>query len=188
MKVKINIILITFLLFALKTITAQEKVTLSAGGQKQQRITVDLSGSEDNKLLLKLPITFQITDKNILIMILGDGNTFTGKRSVWLFSSEMPFETLQKNNLNVNADKHYKNKYKKFRTFFNSSEKIKLYKKFDNDYEIITANPKPVFFQLAENSKSIELNMEFYISQPGKKYPHWFIAKSRQVTIKININ
>jgi hypothetical protein len=168
-------------------ILAQDQYLVSLSSNSQQSLNLQLIDDKNNDRLFKLPVTFYLTKtdgRDILIMMLGDGSELLDEQTVWMFSSSISTTDLIKKNRNVSVNKVFKSLYPEFNTFFSNKADIVLYSGFDEGYEIIRKNPKPVFFQIY-SSKQITFNLHFYVATSEKKYPYMFRAKC--VPVKINL-
>jgi hypothetical protein len=171
--------------FALWSQTRHE-VELSMGYTKE--ISVQLISDIDGKELLALPISIQFTDKEYLVMMLGNGNSLEKEQSVWLFSSQKNIKWLMENNKNVSATKEFQSHYSDLSIFFKSNH-AQLFSgyKFDNEYEVIKGNPKPVIFQINKGVKEISLFLTFYVSKPDKKFSNMLFTKAKTIELKIKV-
>ena len=166
-------------------VTAQNKVELRSPKQKHTR--TDLY-DENNNFLLTLPLTFSITDKNILIVMIGDDIRISGKQTVWLFSDEIYLANLIKSNRNVSAIKSFKKRNKKFDTVLVPHRRIALHRKFDDGFEVIKKNAKPVFLNINDpSSDPLTFYLQFYVTKPDNKYPYVFFAKCKPIEIELII-
>ena len=94
-----------------------------------------------------------------------------------------------KSNHNVNASKLFKKRNVEFYTVLVSHKKITLYRNFDNGYEIVVKNAKPVFFTIQDNaSDKLTFYLQFYVAKPDNKYPYVFIAKCKPIEIELTIS
>jgi hypothetical protein len=167
-------------------VAAQSKIRLQS--PKQQRVEVYLYDENNDNFLFTLPLTFNITDKNVLVMMVGDDTKFTNGQSVWMFSENMPLSVLMKNNHNVGAAKSFKQRNSELNTVLVSHKKITLYRNFDNDCETVVQNTKPVFFSIQEASKGVlTFYLQFYVAKSDGKYPYVFIAKCKPIEIELTI-
>jgi len=166
-------------------IVAQNKIVLNS--PKQQFVETYLY-EEDNNYLLTLPLTFSITNKNILIMMVGNDTKLTGGQSVWMFSDEIYLDGLLKTDRNVTVTKSFKNRNPEFNTVLLPNRKITIHREFDDGYEIVKKNAKPVFFNI-NNSTSDPLTfyLQFYVAKSDSKYPYIIIAKCRPIEIELII-
>ena len=165
--------------------TAQEKIMLNS--PNRQLVETHLYDEEDN-FLLTLPLTFSITDKNVLIMMAGNDLRLTGEQTVWMFSEEINLSDLLKNNHNVSVSKILKQQNTKFHTVLMPNRNITLRREFDDGYEIIKKNAKPVFFNISNpSSDSQTFYLQFYVAKSDGKYPYIFISKCKPIEIELII-
>ncbi|MDR1521463.1 MAG: hypothetical protein LBS28_01165 [Streptococcaceae bacterium] len=163
-------------------------------------VTFDMQlKDEKGTLLVNLPVTFQLTNKNILIMLLGNDKSLAladSRRSVWLFESTQKVKKLLNLNKNVKVTKDFK-KSTELNPFFKTPDGIRqiaLYKKtgtvFDNGYEIIQGKIKPIIFEIFNNPEEVKFYLNFYIAEIDTKNPYLqtLTAKAKAVTIKLKIN
>jgi len=166
--------------------TAQSKIRLQ--NPKQQRVEVYLYDENDDNFLFTLPLTFNITDKNVLVMMVGDDTRCVNGQSVWMFSENLSLSTLMKKNHNVSATKAFKQRNSELNTVLISHKKITLYRGFDDGCEIVVQNTKPVFFSIQEGTiGTLTFYLQFYVAKSDSKYPYVFIAKCKPIEIELTI-
>jgi len=164
---------------------AQNKLVLHS--PKQQHTEAHLY-DEDDDFLLTLPLTFSITEKNILIMMVGNDTRLSEEQTVWMFSKETSGSDLEKTDRNVSVTKSFKNQNAKFHTVLMPQRRISLHRAFDDGYEIIKKNAKPVFFSVNNpSSNSLTFYLQFYVAKPNGKFPYVFIAKCKPIEIELII-
>jgi hypothetical protein len=187
MKKRLLLLILLFGNIALWSQTRHE-VELVVGVTKE--LSLPLISDMDGTNLLALPLSFQFTDKNYLVMMLGNGNPLEKEQSVWLFSSQKNVKWLIANNKNVSATKEFQKRYFDMNVFFNSlPNSVQLFNgyKFDNDYEVISKNPKAVIFQMNKDTKEISLFLTFYVSKPDKKFANMLFTKAKIIEVKLKI-
>jgi hypothetical protein len=170
-------------------------------------VTFDMQLQEENGYhLVNLPVTFLLTNKNILIMLLGNDEPLASRKSVWLFESTQKVKKLLSLNKNVKVTKNFKKSTEDVEPFFKNSDgelQIALYKKsepvFDNGYEIIQRKIKPLFFEILNNADEVEFYLNFYVANTDtdidtdtdtdtkNPYLQTLTAKAKAVTIKLKI-
>ena len=183
---KRKIILIGLLLGSCILMTAQKKIELQP--HKPQSVEVRLYDYNKGDFLLTLPLTFSITDDNILFVMMGNDASLADERSVWLFSKEIDLAELMKKNRNVSAAKTFKKQNKTLKRTLPYHDKIILHRTFEDGYEIIKKNAKPVFFEiLASPKETLNFSLQFYVTQPKSNYAHSFIAKCKPVEFELII-
>ena len=165
---------------------AQNKIVLHS--PKLQLTEANLYDDDDN-FLLTLPLTFSITDKNILIMMVGNDVRPAGGQTVWMFSKETYIADLEKNDRNVSVTKSFKNRNTILYPVLMPHRKITIHREFDDDYEIVKKNAKPIFFNINNfSSGSMTFYLQFYVAKSDGKYPYVFIAKCHPIEIELIIN
>ena len=127
--------------------TAQHKIEIAP--RSPQKIDTRLRDKISNEFLLNLPITLSITDKNVLILMIGNDVPQDNGLSVWLFSKDMDLDELLKKDRNVNAAKAFKNQNKILNKVLPYHEKMKLYRAFEDGYEVVKQNAKPLLFEIS---------------------------------------
>lgn len=170
---------------------AQEDIRLNVNNPKnKQTIHVKLYDASNGNYLLELPLTFHVMkgkERNILFMIAGKEINKRNPQTVWMFRQAMHLDELLKKNRNLTADKDFKKKHTAIEAFFEHSGNLVLID-FPEDYEEVRAVPKPVFFQIRDTGKPIELKLKFYVSIPGKdETMQMLTAKAGLVKTTINI-
>jgi len=180
---KKGIILIGLMLWSCVFGAAQNKIELRS--PRQQHTEVHLY-DEEEIFLLTLPLTFSLTDKNILIMMVGNDIKLMGGQTVWMFSQEMKSVDLEKSDRNVSVTKSFKNRNTKFYTVLMPHEKITIHREFDDGYEIVKKNAKPVFFKISESSSgSLRFYLQFYVAKSDSKYPYVFISGCNPIEVEL---
>lgn len=178
-----KLIFIAILLFVDLSLMAQKyEVALQIGKQKKEFLELS---NPDGKKMLKLPVTFQLIDKDNLVVMFGDGESLENDLWVWLFSRNIPLKEFLQKNKNVTANPKFKKANPELGVFY-ESKNFKHKYKFDDDYEIIKRNPKPVFFQITDNKEEKELSLYLYVSEPNKSNLNELTKiKTIKITIKI---
>jgi len=162
---------------------AQQKVELRTPKQQADVRLYD----EDNNFLLTLPMTFSMTTQNILVVMLGNDKRLADEQSVWMFSEEMNLADFMRINRNVGATKSFKKQHAELNSLLTSQRKIKIHRKFDEGYEVILKNAKPVFLKIDETaSGQFSFYLQFYVATSNEKYPYVLTAKCKPVEIKMN--
>jgi len=154
---------------------------------KPEKFTLALVSDSDGKKLTDLPVTLQLTNKNILIVMFGNGKYLQNNYCVWLFSPEITVKDFLEKNKNVAVSKEFKKSHIRLYKFYGGKgfEYIDKYN-FDNGYETIRRNPRPAFFQVTDNT--VELYLYFYVSATNKKTNlNELITKTKPVKITIKI-
>ena len=183
---KKRIAIIGLLLGSCLWATAQHKVEITP--HKPQGIEVRLCDMENN-FLLNLSLWFSITDKNILVVMIGNDAPMEYGCSVWLFSEEMRLVDLFQKDNNVRATKTFRKQNTVLNRFLLPHEKMTLQRSFDDGYEIIKKNTKPVFFEIINSSfkEALLFSLQFYVAQPGNSIPYLFVEKCKPIEIELII-
>jgi len=187
MKARLLIVVLFLGNFVLWSQTKHE-IELVVG--RTNEFSLQLISDIDGKNLLALPISLQLTDKDYLVMMFGNGTPLEKGQNVWLFSTQKSLKWLMENNKNVSATKEFRSRYSDFNIFFNSQfNTVQLFSgyKFDSDYEVIKGNPRPIIFQVNKDTKEIVLFLTFYVSKPDKKFANMLFTKAKVVELKIKI-
>jgi hypothetical protein len=143
--------------------------------------------AKDN-YLMNLPLTFSITDKKVLIIMVGNDLTLDYDRCVWFFSKDTNLAELLKKNRNVNASKAFKNQNRVLNKFL-SKGKMTLYRSLEDGYEVVKKNTKPVFFDISAlpANQPLVFSLQFYVSQPDSNFPYVFLAKCKPIEIELTV-
>jgi len=177
------IILIGILLLCCLQLSAQKKIVLKT--PKMQYVETHLYDEEGN-FLLTLPLTFSLSN-NILSMMTGHDTELGNNQAVWLFSEPVSLDNLMKKDSNVGATKSFKKNQSEFSVVLLPNRKISLYRAFDDGYEVIKKNAKPVFFEISSVTQPIIFYLQFYISKPDNKISYVFFAKCKPIEIELNV-
>ena len=167
-------------------IAAQEVKLNSKDGGNRESISVKLYDNNEGNFVLDLPLTFHLTQNNILFMIVGDDNGISGNNSLWMFERPVALNDFLKINKNVIAAKTLKKQLNRLESFCEQSENVERYVQFDNGYEQVLSLPKPVFFKVGDPTKPVVLKLKFYtsIEKSGRTQE----LTSEAGTVKITIN
>jgi len=165
--------------------TAQQKISLRA--PKQFRTQVYLY-DDNNNFLLTLPLTFSLTDKNILVMMMGNDTALLRNQSVWVFHSEMAFADLMKNDNNISASKSFLKKNTELNALLLPHRKVSLFRTMDDGYEVVKKIAKPILFEINETtSQPVIFYLQCYVAQKNSKYLYNFVAKCNPIEIELII-
>ena len=183
-------ILLALLCWSGLAVSAQYSIEIAP--HKPARIDARLSDGDKarDNYLLNLPLTFSITDKNVLVVMMGDDASLNYERSVWLFSKDMAFADLQKKDRNVGAAKPFVKQNRTLNRFLSYHDKIRLFRPFEDGYEVVKKNAKPLFLEIMNLSNATEtflFALQFYVTQPDANYPAAFIAKCKPIQIELTI-
>ena len=167
-------------------VTAQQRIELHS--PKQQHTQAYLYDDKNN-FLLTLPLTFNITDRNILIMMAGNDVRLADDYTVWMFSEEMKLADLMNNNRNVNAKQSFQRQNKDFKTVLAPHRQISLFREFDDGYETIKKNALPAFFEIKNppSNQPITFFLQFYVAKIEFKTSYFFISKCNPIEVQLVI-
>jgi hypothetical protein len=164
---------------------AQQKISLRA--PKQFRTQTYLY-DDNNDFLLTLPLTFNLTDKNILVMMMGNDTALARNQSVWIFSKEISFTDLMESNHNISASKAFLKKNTELNPVLLPHRKVSLFRAMDDGYEMVKKNAKPLLLEISETtSQPVTFYLQCYVAQSDSKYPYNFIAKCKPIEIELII-
>ena len=169
------------------SIAAQEISLNSKDLRNKESISVKLYDNNEGNYLLDLPLTFHLTQNNILFMIVGDDNGINGNNSLWMFDKTVALNEFLKSNKNVIPAKSLKKQVNRLESFFDQSENVERYVLFDNGYELVQSSPKPVFFKVGDLSKPVVLKLKFYSSLEKSGRSQELTAEAGVVKITINL-
>ena len=155
--------------------------------RNRETVSVRLYDNNEGNYLLELPLTFHITQNNILFMIIGDDNGINGNNAVWMFDKTVTLSDFQKKNKHIGAAKTFKKQIARLESFFDQSENVEKYTWFDNGYEQVHASPKPVFFKVGDPAKPVVLKLKFYTSFANNNRPTELSSEAGTVKITINL-
>ncbi|MCL2167639.1 MAG: hypothetical protein FWH59_00765 [Lentimicrobiaceae bacterium] len=182
---KKNIIILIILLWSCYDISAQKKIVLQS--PKMQYVETQLY-DEENNYILTLPLTFNMANKNILTVMVGGEGILSNNQSVCFFSNEMTVTDVMKKDKNMKATKTFIKKNSELNVILLPHRKVKLYRSFDDGYEIVKKNAKPVFFEInATPPQPTTFYLQFYVAKTEKKIPYILHAKCKPVEIELII-
>ena len=183
---KKSIVFVGITLLCCTWAAAQSKVRLQ--NPKQQRIEVYLYDDDNDNFLFTLPLTFSITDKNVLVMMVGDDTRFTNGQTVWMFSENLSLPVLMKKNKNVSASKAFKQRHSELNPVLITHKRITLFRNFDDGCETVIQNTKPVFFSIQESATgTLTFYLQFYVAKSDSKYPYILTAKCKLIEIELTL-
>ena len=166
---------------------AQYKVEVSP--HKSQKIDVRLSDDFNRgNYLMNLPLAFSISNKKVLIIMVGDDMPLYYDHSVWFFAKDIDLAELIKKNRNVSASKSFK-KQNRVLNRISYHRKMTLYRAFEDGYEVVKKNAKPIFFEISNlaPNESISFSLQFYVAQPDTNFPYVLLAKCKPIDIELTI-
>lgn len=188
---KIKFLILFFYLTLFSGLKAQEKIHLNSSDPKnKQTIQVKLYDNDNGSLLMDLPLTFHImktVERNILFVIVGKEGNEHNFQAVWMFKKTFQLEELLKENRNLRVEKDFKNKNGQIESFYERSSNFHLID-FHDEFEKVTVTPKPLFFEVKDISKPLELKLKFYISVPDKKDETMQILTAKAGIVKVTID
>lgn len=153
----------------------------------RETVSVKLYDNNEGNYVLDLPLTFHISSNNILFMIVGDDNGISGENAVWMFDKTVPLNDFLKSNKQISASKTFKKQLNRLESFFSQSENIEKHTWFDNGFEFVQDNPKPVFFKVIDPSKPVVLKLRFYASSENNNRTQVLTSETGIAKITINI-
>ena len=168
--------------------TAQEVNLDVKDSRNRETVSVRLYDNNEGNFLLELPLTFHITQNNILFMIVGDDNGVTGNHAVWMFDKTISLGDFQKRNKQIGASKSLKKQIARLESFFEGSENVEKYTPFDNGCEQVQSTPKPVFFKVRDASKPVVLKLKFYTSFEKVDFSQELTAEAGVVKVTIIVS
>ena len=186
MRIKVTIILA--LLGCWMLAEAQEIRLNIKDSRNRETVSVRLYDNNEGNFLLELPLTFHITQNNILFMFVGDNNGITGNYAVWMFDRTVLLDDFLKINKHIGTAKSFKKQMNSLESFINQSENAELYQSFDNGFEQVQSSPKPVFFKVGDISKPVVLKLKFYTSFEKSNRSHELTSEAGIVKITISVS
>jgi hypothetical protein len=106
-----------------------------------------------------------------------------------MFSKEMHFSDLIKINRNVNATRTFRNQNMILNTVLLYHRKMTLYRTFDDGYEIVKKNAKPLLIEVLNPAPDevLQFSLQFYVTRPETYTPHLFVAKCKPIEVELII-
>jgi len=167
--------------------TAQEIRLNSSDNRNRETVSVRLYDNNEGNFILELPLTFHITQNNILFMFVGDDNGIIGNNAIWMFDQTISLNDFLKRNKQVGTAKSFKKQMNRLESFFEQSENVERFTRFDNGFELVQESPKPVFFKVDDPSKPVVLKLKFYTSFEKNDRSQELSAEAGIVKITINL-
>jgi len=180
-------LLLLMLSCLLSRATAQEIKLDSKDNRNRESVSVRLYDNNEGNYLLELPLTFHITQNNILFMFVGDENGITGNHTVWMFDQPVLLSDFLKINKQIGTAKSFKKQMNRLESFCAQSENVDIFTPFDNGYAQVQSSPKPVFFKVGDTSKPVVLKLRFYTSFGKADRSQELTAEAGIVKITINL-
>ena len=168
-------------------VTAQEVNLNQKDNLNRETVSVRLYDNNEGNFLLELPLTFHITQNNILFMFVGDDNGVSGNHAVWMFDKSISLNDFLKSNKHIGTAKSLKKQIARLESFFDQSENVEKFTWFDNGFEQVLSSPKPVFFKVGDTSKPVLLKLKFYTSFEKNDRSHDLASEVGMVKITINL-
>jgi hypothetical protein len=165
-------------------VSAQKKIVLNS---PKMQFTETHLYDEEGQFLLTLPLTFSLSNKNVLSMMIGQDTELGWEQSVWFFSEKFSTKVFLKNNTQVEAEKAFVKNNPELNPLLLLNRRVSLYRLFDDGYEIVKKNAKPVFFEITAGSQPVTFYLQFYVSKPDNKHPYVFFAKCKPIEIELTI-
>ena len=166
---------------------AQEVQLNAKNNNNRETVSVRLYDNNEGNFLLELPLTFHITQNNILFMFVGDNNGVTGNHAVWMFDKTVSLNDFLKRNKQIGTAKSLKKQIARLESFFDQSENVDKYTWFDNGFEQVQSSPKPVFFKVGDTSKPVVLKLKFYTSFEKNDRSQELTSEAGMVKVTINL-
>ena len=181
--------LITMLLLSSMAIrgVAQEINLNPEDERNKQTVTVKLYDTNEGDFLLDLPLTFHVNADDILFMIVGSEDELAGNRSVWMFDKTVDLNAFLKQNRNVGTSKAFKKNNKELVRFNEQSENVEKYILFERGFERVQASPKPVFFEVKDPDKPVQLKLRFYVATAQRDGMSILSSEAGLIRIAVNI-
>jgi len=167
--------------------TAQEIRLNGKDDRNREMVSVRLYDNNEGNFLFELPLTFHITQNNILFMIVGNDNGITGNNAIWMFDKTVPLNDFLKRNKQIGTAKSFKKQMNRLESFFDQSENVEKFTWFDNGFEQVLDSPKPVFFKVGDASKPVVLKLKFYTSFEKNDRSQELTSEAGIVKITINL-
>jgi hypothetical protein len=166
---------------------AQEVQLNAKNNNNRETVSVRLYDNNEGNFLLELPLTFHITQNNILFMFVGDNNGVTGNHAVWMFDKTVSLNDFLKRNKQIGTAKSLKKQIARLESFFDQSENVDKFTWFDNGFEQVQSSPKPVFFKVGDTSKPVVLKLKFYTSFEKNDRSQELTSEAGMVKVTINL-
>ena len=166
---------------------AQEIRLDGKDNNNRETVSVRLYDNNEGHFLIELPLTFHVTQNNILFMIVGGDNGLSGNQALWMFDKSVALNDFLKVNKQVGVGKSFKKQLNRMESFFDQSENVEKFTWFDNGFEQVQASPKPVFFKVGDPSKPVVLKLKFYTSLEKQNRSQELASEAGVVKITINL-
>jgi hypothetical protein len=183
-----RLIIIALLLFVILFKGMAQEIRLNGkDARNRETVSVRLYDNNEGNFLFELPLTFHITQNNILFMFVGDDNGVTGNHAIWMFDRTIPLNDFLKQNKQIGTAKTFKKQMNRLESFYDQSENVEKFTWFDNGCEQVQSSPKPVFFKVGDTSKPVVLKLKFYTSFEKNDRSQELTSEAGIVKITINL-
>jgi hypothetical protein len=181
-------LIIAILLIGLLSRSIAQEIRLdSKDNRNRETVAVRLYDNNEGNYTAEIPLTFHITQNNILFMFVGDDNGINGNNAIWMFDKTIPLNDFLKRNKHIGTTKAFKKQLNRLESFFDQSENVEKFTWFDNGFEQVHASPKPVFFKVGDTSKPVVLKLKFYTSLEKRDRSQELTSEAGTVRITINL-
>jgi len=161
---------------------AQKKIVLTS--PKMQYVETYLYDESQN-YVLTLPLTFNLNKNILTVMVGGDGVLFENQ-TVCFFSEDVSLNHLLKKDNNVSATKTFAKSNPELSPVLVPNRKITLYREFDDGYEWVKKNAKPLFLEIGSSPTApITFYLQFYVAKADKKFPYVLHSKCNPIEIEL---
>ena len=167
--------------------TAQEIRLNTKDARNRETVSVKLYDNNEGQYLCEVPLTFHITQNNILFMFVGDDNGVKGNNGIWMFDKPVSVSDFLKKNKQIGTGKAFKKQINQLESFFAQSENVEKFTWFDNGFEQVQMSPKPVFFKVKDTSKPVVLKLKFYTSVETNARTTELSSEAGVVKVTINL-
>jgi len=167
--------------------TAQEIRLDGKDNRNRETVSVKLYDNNEGHYICEVPLTFHITQNNILFMIVGDDNGINGNNGIWMFDKTVSLNDFLKRNKQIGTGKAFKKQMNRFESFYDQSENVEKFTWFDYGFEQVQMSPKPVFFKVRDISKPVVLKLKFYTSVETNARTTELTSEAGLVRVTINL-
>jgi len=168
--------------------TMAQEIRLNGNDNRnRETVSVRLYDNNEGNFLFEFPLTFHITQNNILFMFVGDDNGINGNNALWMFDKTVSLNDFLKKNKHIAAAKTFQKQLNRLESFFDQSENVEKFTWFDHGFEQVLASPKPVFFKVGDPSKPVVLKLKFYTSLEKNNNSTELSSEAGLVKITINL-
>ena len=179
---KIAFLLLSICLYSQDAIS-QYSVTLTKGTARQ-KIEVDLHNIDGGTRLTKLPLFFHLTDKDVLILILGNDQELENNSTVWLFGNQQEITVFTKEHPLIKIDKNFKKRNPSLNPFLKTEDNLTLYKELPNGFAVVKDAITPVFIKIPKDTRSFSMDLQFYVSNKSNNTD---ILTAKCIPVKVQL-